>query len=277
MGKLEGKVAVITGGASGIGEATVRLFMDQGARVVISDILDDLGERLAQELGSNAAYFHADVSDESEVEALVDFAVKKFGQLDCMFNNAGISGVTAPIEMIPTEAFDKTMAIDLRGVFLGMKHAVRVMRPRGSGSIISTASVAGLKVGCSDHTYSTAKAAVIHLTRAVAMDAGESGVRVNCICPGWIATPILGKSVGLSQEAAEGAMEEVKNVLASFQPLKRAGLPEDVAKAALWLASDDSGFVNGHAMVVDGGIANGGMWSKFFEETTPLASALGLG
>ena len=277
MGTLNGKVAVITGGASGIGAASVRLFVAQGARVVISDVLDELGENLARELGSDVSYRHADVSEESDVEALVDFAVDKFGQLDCMYNNAGISGVTAPIEMIPTDGFDKTMAIDLRGVFLGMKHAVRVMRPRGSGSIISTASVAGLKVGCSDHTYSAAKAAVIHLTRAVAMDAGESGIRVNCICPGWIATPILGKSVGLSQEAAEKTMEDVRKVLSDFQPLKRAGLPEDVAKAALWLASDESSFVNGHPMVVDGGIAGGGMWSKFFEETTPLASALGLG
>lgn len=277
MGKLDGKVAVITGGASGIGEASVRLFTEHGAKVIFSDILDDLGEKLAQELGPNAIYFHADVSEESEIEALVDFAVNKFGQLDCMYNNAGISGVTAPIEMIPTEGFDKTMAIDFRGVFLGMKHAVRVMRPRESGSIISTASVAGLKVGCSDHTYSAAKAAVIHLTRAVAMDAGESGIRVNCICPGWIATPILGKSVGLSQEAAEKTMEDVRKVLSDFQPLKRAGLPEDIAKAALWLASDESSFVNGHAMVVDGGLANGKMWSKFFEESAPLASALGLG
>lgn len=277
MGKLDGKVAVITGGASGIGEASVRLFVEQGASVVISDILDDLGEGLARELGANAAYFHTDVSEESQVEALVDCAIEKFGQLDCMYNNAGISGVTAPIELIPTEGFDKTMAIDLRGVFLGMKHAVRVMRPRGSGSIITTASVSGLQTGHGDHTYCAAKAAVIHLTRSVAMDAGESGIRVNCICPGWIATPILGKSVGLSQEAAEKTMENVKNVISGFQPLKRAGLPDDVAQAALWLASDDSSFVNGHAMVVDGGLANGRMWSKFFEETTPLASALGLG
>ena len=277
MGKLEGRVAVITGGASGIGEATVRLFIDQGARVVISDILDNLGERLAQELGANATYFRADVSEEPQVEALVDFAIEKFGRLDCMYNNAGISGVTAPIETIPTEGFDKTMAIDLRGVFLGMKHAVRVMRPRGTGSIITTASVAGLQVGHADHTYCAAKAAVIHLTRSVAMDAGESGIRVNCICPGWIATPIMGKSVGLTQEAAEKTVEEIKKIFVNFQPLKQAGMPEDVAQAALWLASDDSSFVNGHAMVVDGGISNGRMWSQFFEETTPLASALGLG
>jgi len=136
--------------------------------------------------------------------------------------------------------------------------------------------VAGLQVGHADHTYCAAKAAVVHLTRSVAMDVGESGIRVNCICPGWIATPILGKSVGLSQEAAEKTMDDVKNVLSGFQPLKRAGLPEDIAQAALWLASDEASFVNGHAMAVDGGISNGRMWSQFFEETTPLASALGL-
>lgn len=277
MGKLDGKVAVITGGASGIGEATARLFVKEGARVVISDILDHLGKRLAQELGNRAAFFHADVSQEPRVEALVDYACDRFGQLDCMFNNAGISGVTAPIDMIPADGFDRTIAVDLRGVFLGMKHAVRVMRPRGYGSIISTASVAGLAVGHADHTYCAAKAAVIHLTKSVAMEAGEAGIRVNCVCPGWIATPILGKSVGLSQEMAEERMAAVKDALADFQPVKRAGLPEDVARAAVWLASDDSAFVNGHALVVDGGVSNGRMWSQFFRETAPLAQALGLG
>lgn len=276
MSKLDGQVAIITGGASGIGEASARLFVEQGARVVISDILDSLGERLASELGPSAEYFHADVAEESQIEALIDFACEKFGRLDCMFNNAGISGVTAPIEMVPTEAFDRTMAIDLRAVFLGMKHAVKVMKPHKRGSIITTASVAGLQAGEADHTYSTAKAAIIHLTRSVAMDAGEYGIRVNCICPGWIATPIMGKSAGLSQEQAEETILAVKDVIKNFQPIKRPGLPEDVARAALWLASDDASFVNGHALVIDGGVSSGRMWSQFFEETAPLAKAVGV-
>ncbi len=274
MGKLEGKVAVITGGASGIGEATARLFAGQGARVVISDISDGPGKRLAGELGSGTAYFHADVSNESEIKALIDYACEEFGQLDCMFNNAGIAGVYDPVETIPVEDFDRTMAVDLRGVFLGIKHAVRVMKPRGTGTIINNASAAAFQTGSSDHIYGTAKAAVIQMTRSVAMETGEIGIRVNCICPGWIATPIMGKSAGLSQEESENRLEEVKNVLAGFQPIKRAGLPEDIAMAALWLACEDSSFVNGHALVVDGGLSNGKMWSKFFEDTAPLATAL---
>ncbi|MFO8011023.1 MAG: glucose 1-dehydrogenase [Dehalococcoidia bacterium] len=274
---MEGKVAIVTGGASGIGEAITRLFIAEGARVVVADILDDPGEGLVEELKPNALYRHADVSSEEDIQNLVDYACREFGPLDCMINNAGISGVVAPIDAIPVEGFDRTMAVDLRAIFLGMKHAVRVMRPRGTGSIISTASVAGLQTGHADHTYSAAKAAVIHLTRSVAMEAGEIGIRVNCICPGWIATPILGKSAGLTQEDAEKSLASVSEVLTGFQPLKRAGLPEDVARAALWLAGDESSFVNGHALVVDGGISNGRMWTQFFVETAPLASAMGLG
>jgi len=276
MGKLDGKVAVITGGASGIGEASARLFVEQGARVLIADIQDDRGQRLAEELGSSATYLHTDVTQEADVKAAVDGALQAFGRLDCMFNNAGISGAGGPIDEIPAEGFDTAMAVLLRGVFLGMKHAAPIMKRQGSGSIISTASIAGLRAVDSTHVYAAAKAAVIHLTRSVAMELGESGVRVNCICPGWIATPLFGRGFGLSPQDAEQTVESVKAPLARFQPIKRAGLPEDIAQAALWLASDDSSFVNGHALVVDGGISGGRMWSDFFKDIGPLASALGL-
>ena len=277
MGRMDGKTAVVTGGASGIGRAIARLLAAEGARVVIADLQDELGQSLAQELGPEASYFHADVSREEEMSALVDHACERFGWLDCMINNAGVAGVTAPIDQIPVEGFDRTLAVNLRGVFLGMKHAVRVMRPRRSGCIISIASIAGLETGHADHLYSAAKAAVIHLTRSVAAEVGEEGIRVNCICPGWIATPILGKSVGLSQAEAEATLERVREVLQGFQPIKRPGLPEDVARAALYLASDEAGFVSGHALVVDGGLSGGRSWSQFFLETAPLAQALGLG
>jgi NAD(P)-dependent dehydrogenase (short-subunit alcohol dehydrogenase family) len=168
------------------------------------------------------------------------------------------------------------MGVLLRGVFLGMKHATPIMKRQGSGSIISTASVAGLQAGYGPHIYSAAKAAVIHLTRSVAMELGESGVRVNCICPGGIATPIFGKALGLSAEAAEQSVETMQAMLSTFQPIRRAGLPEDVARAALWLASDDSSFVNGHALVVDGGLTGGRMWSVAEEQRGVLRSALGL-
>jgi NAD(P)-dependent dehydrogenase (short-subunit alcohol dehydrogenase family) len=261
MGKLDGKVAVITGGVSGIGKATARLFIEQGAHVVIADIEDDRGKQLVEELGANAIYLHTDVTQEPDVKAAIDLASEKFGRLDCMFNNAGIGGVLGPIEETPVEGFDMTIGVHLRGVFLGMKHAAPVMKRQGNGSIISTASVAGLRTGWAPHTYSAAKAAIIHLTRSVAMELGESGIRVNCICPGGIATPIFGRTFGLTLESAEEMAESLKTSFANLQPIKRAGLPEDIAQAALWLASDDSSFVNGHALVVDGGVIGGRMWA----------------
>ena len=276
MGKLADQVAVITGGASGIGEAAVRLFVAEGAQVVIADVLEKKGKPLAEELGSAAAFLRTDVSDEPQVKAAIHHALDKFGRLDCVFNNAGFAGVTGPIEEIPVEGFDTSLAVLLRGVFLGMKHAAPILKRQGSGSIISTASVAGLRTGFGPHVYSAAKAAVIHLTRSVAMELGESGVRVNCICPGGIATPIFGKHFGLDLEAADQSVEVMKLALADMQPLRRAGLPEDIARAALWLASDDASFVNGQAIVVDGGLIGGRKWSEAKESRALLQQALGV-
>ena len=276
MTRLKGKVALITGGASGIGEATARLFVEEGASVMLADIQDDRGGRLAGELGARTGFVHTDVSREADVQAAVDETCKRFGRLDCMFNNAGSVGVGGRIDEIPAEGFDATMGVLVRGVFLGIKHAARVMKTQGSGSIISTASVAGLRTGFGPHVYSAAKAAVIHLTHSVAMELGESGVRVNCICPGGIATPIFGKSVGLSQDRAEEIIPLMKGVLEQFQPIKRPGLPEDIARAALWLASDESSFVNGHALVVDGGLIGGRLWSEVQQRRELFRATLGL-
>ncbi len=262
MGKLDDKVAVITGGASGIGHATVRLFVEEGCRVVIADLQDDKGAG----------------SREVDVSGAIAHAVARFGRLDCVFNNAGAGGVTGPIEAIPAEGFDQTLGVLLRGVFLGMKHAAPVMKRQGAGSIISTASVAGLQAGFGPHVYSAAKAAVVHLTRSVvAMELGESGVRVNCICPGGIATPIFGGAVGVAGPEADRIAEAMKTLLVARQPIQRAGLPEDIARAALWLASDDSSFVNGHALIVDGGLTGGRMWSVVQEQRQQLRQVLGLG
>lgn len=262
MKRLEGKVAVITGGASGIGEGTVRLFADEGARVVIADVQDARGEKLAEELGPNTSYYHTDVSQEEEVRASIAHALTKWGRLDCMYNNAGFGGVSGPIESTDMAAFDTTMSVLFRGVVLGMKHAAPVMKAQGYGSIISTASVAGVGIGFGPHIYSALKAAVIHLTKSVANELGESGVRVNCICPGGIATPIFGKGMGLSAEQADLTVELMKERLAHGQPIKRAGLPNDIAEAALWLASDSASFVSGHALVVDGALTTGRLWSE---------------
>jgi len=257
MGRLDGKVAVITGGASGIGKASVELFVREGARVVIADIMDDRGEALARELGGQAVYQHTNVALEEEVKAAVDMAANKFGRLDCMFNNAGIGGAGGPIDMIPAFGFDITVAIMFRSVFFGMKHAVPVMKKQGSGSIISTASVAGLRTGFGGHFYSGCKAAVIHMTRTVAVELGPFGIRANTICPGGIVTSIFGRALGLDQNAAEASYEKLGNVFAEIQSIKRPGLPEDIAKAALWLASDDSSFVSGAAISVDGAFPDG--------------------
>jgi NAD(P)-dependent dehydrogenase (short-subunit alcohol dehydrogenase family) len=276
MPRLNGKVTLITGGASGIGEGTARLFIEEGAAVTIADIQDDRGQRLAKELGSRAAYIHADVSREAEVHAAVNAVVERFGRLDCLFNNAGCGGVQGGIEEITVAGFDETIGVLLRGVFLGMKHAAPIMKRQGSGSIISTASVAGLRTGLGPHVYSAAKAAVIHLTHSVAMELGENGIRVNCICPGGIATPIFGKAFGIDADRADATVPLMKGVLEAMQPIRRSGLPEDIAHAALWLASDDSTFVNGHALVVDGGLIGGRQWSEVQQRRGMLRSALGL-
>lgn len=275
MGKLEGKGALITGGASGIGEATARLFVEEGARVLVTDLQDERGQALADVLGSDAGYLHADVSLEDDVERAVRRATETFGRLDVMFNNAGIAGAVGSIEEVTVEAFDETIGVLLKGVFLGIKHAATVMKAQGRGSIINTASIAGIRTGYGNHIYSAAKAGVIQLTRSTAMELGESGVRVNCICPGFIATPMIGRARGLSVEEADEKLDIVKGSFKGAQPIRRTGLPEDIAKAALWLASDDSGFVNGQALVVDGGVTGGRMWSEYQDAIDGLKRALG--
>jgi NAD(P)-dependent dehydrogenase (short-subunit alcohol dehydrogenase family) len=262
MDSLSGKVALITGGASGIGEATVRLFAAEGARVVIADIQDTRGERLAAELGEQACYIHLDVTQESQIKAALDRTLEWFGRLDCLFNNAGAPGQGGPLQDLSVESWDKIQNILLRGPFLGMKYATPIMKRQGTGSIISTASIAGLEAGRGDYAYSVAKAGLIHLTRLAAKELGESGIRVNCICPGAIATPIFGRALGLDTAQSDQTAEVMKYALADAQPIRRAGLPADVAQVALWLASEASGFVNGHALVVDGGLTGGISWAQ---------------
>jgi NAD(P)-dependent dehydrogenase (short-subunit alcohol dehydrogenase family) len=257
MARLEGKVAVITGAASGIGRASAQLFVEEGARVVIADVMEDRGSALADELGENAVFLRVDVSQEDDIKAAIDLAVERFGRLDCMFNNAGIGGAGGPIDLIPAIGFDITIAILFRSVFFGMKHAAPVMKQQGSGSIISTASVAGQRTGFAGHFYSACKAAVIHLTRTVAMELGPFGIRVNSICPGGIVTSIFGRGLGLDQDSAEGLYGKLEEIFRDAQAIHRPGRPEDIARAALWLASDDSSFVSGAAINVDGAIPDG--------------------
>ncbi len=255
MARLEGKVAIITGGASGIGEGTVKLFAREGAAVVIADLQDEAGEALAAQLGDRVRYQHTDVSNEADVRALVDLAVEQYGQLDCIFNNAGFGGVGGDIDQLEVgESYDATIGAMFTGVVLGMKHAARVMKPRRTGSIISTASVAGVQGGFGPHVYSGIKAGVIGLTRSVALELAAFDIRVNAICPGGIATHIFkGLVDGLPGEN-EDTPAAMRPRLAAIHPIRRSGEPEDIGNMAMFLASDDSTFVTGQAMVVDGGL-----------------------
>jgi NAD(P)-dependent dehydrogenase (short-subunit alcohol dehydrogenase family) len=271
-GRLEGRGALITGGASGLGEASVRLFVREGARVLISDVQNERGEQLADELGAAALYQRTDVTDEAAIAAAVDRAVAEFGRLDCVFNNAGIVGAVGPIDETPVEEYDLTMAINLRGVFLGMKHAARVMKPRRSGVILCCSSIAGLRGGLGPHTYATAKTALIGLTRNVAAELAPLGIRVNCIAPGNMATPMITGVMGRGAEA----VGEVEEMLAVGSPLPgRSGLAEDIAQAALFLASDEAGYVSGHTLVVDAGLTTGSGGQPLFTERAPMIREAG--
>ncbi len=257
MSRLEGRRTVITGAASGIGEATARLFVAEGASVVLADLDAARGERIAGELGDRARFVAVDVSEEGAIERAIEESLSTFGGLDCLFNNAGNPGSLGRIENVDAGAFDRTVAIHLRGVFLGIRAAARVMRPQGHGSIVNTASVAGLTSNAAGHDYSAAKAAVIALTRTTANELGEDGVRVNAICPGGIATSIFGRAAGLDAEAAQETIGLMEAVLSDVAPMRRSGQPTDIAECALWLASEGSSFVNGQAIAVDGGLLTG--------------------
>ena len=225
QGRLEGQVAVITGGGSGIGAASARRFVEEGAKVLIADMSDKKAVPLVAELGDSAAFFQADVSREDDVEAMVGAALSKWGSLDVMFNNAGFGGAIGPVESLTVDDFDITFDVLVKGVFLGIKHATAIMREQGSGSVINTASVAGLQAGWSPHLYSVAKAAVIHMTRSMALELGDYGVRCNCICPGIIATPL---AAGFAK-ATDKQLDGMKAKFGRTQVLGRIGDPLDIA------------------------------------------------
>ena len=246
-GRLENKVAVITGGASGIGEGTVRRFVAEGAKCVIADIQYERAEELAEELGENAVAFSVDVADESQVKATVEFAVSEFGQLDIMFNNAGILGSVGPISDIDGDGWLRTIDVLLNSVFYGIKHAAKVMIKQGSGSIINTASTAGVRAGLGPHVYTAAKHGVVGLSQSVATELGPHGVRVNVIAPGGTISGLTARLVTGDHEN----LEKASTIIGAHNPLRRAGRPEDIANAVLYLASDEASFTTGAVLVVD--------------------------
>jgi NAD(P)-dependent dehydrogenase (short-subunit alcohol dehydrogenase family) len=239
----------------------VEIFAEEGASVLIAARRENDGRELADRLGDKVDFLKTDVSLETDVKKMIGYAIDWFGKLDCLFNNAGVPATQGSIATTPLEDYEYALSVLLGGVFLGMKHAAPVMCSQSSGSIINTDSIAGITAGYSSIVYSTAKATVIHLTKLVAMELGESNVRVNCISPGGIATGIFGKAAGLPTDQAENTTEVMKQVLTDFQPIRRAGIVDDIAQATVFLASDESTFINGHNLVVDGGLTGGRLWS----------------
>ncbi|KAJ4846221.1 hypothetical protein Tsubulata_025573 [Turnera subulata] len=251
--KLEGKVALITGAASGIGKATATKFINNGAKVIIADVQQELGQETAKELGPNAAFIACDVTKESDVSNAVDFAISKYNQLDIMYNNAGIACQSpASIVDLDLAVFDKVMNINVRGVMAGIKHASRVMIPRRRGSILCTASITGVMGGLSQHTYSVSKSSIVGIVRSLASELCHHGIRINCISPFAIPTPLVTDELTRLYQGADS--ETIIGVVNRLGTLEGAYCePIDIANAALYLASDDAKYVSGHNLVVDGG------------------------
>ncbi len=269
--RLAGKIAVITGSASGIGAAAARRFVEEGAKVVVADVQVELGRSAVAELGDAARFIECDVTDEDAVAAAIGLAVDTWGRLDVMFNNAGVVGATGPIGDVDSAAWRRTIDILVNSVFYGCKHAARVMVPQGSGSIITTTSIAGVIGGLGPHAYSTAKTAVVGMTKSVAAELGPKGVRCNAIAPGSIPTPmtaelVSGDASNLAAVAAQGVERH-----------GRAGDALDVANAAVYLASDEASYVSGHTLVVDYGRSINGGSARFVGSEAKMVGIAGTG
>ncbi|MFM8940365.1 MAG: SDR family NAD(P)-dependent oxidoreductase [Phenylobacterium sp.] len=274
-GRLEGKVAMITGAASGIGLGTVELFVSEGAKVIAADVQDEKGAMLERRFPDAVRYARCDVTSEADIAAAVALAESAFGGLDIQFNNAGISDRMGTITEVTADGWNWIFDILVRGPALGMKHAVPAMLKRGGGSIINTASIAGLQAGWGPIAYSTAKAGVVHMSRCAAAQLSPQGIRVNAICPGLIATSIFGATLGMTRDAADQMAALVAQNAQIAQPVKKPGLPQDIAQAALYLASDASAFVTGTHLVVDGGITVGSRHSWDPAAGSPFAAIFG--
>lgn len=253
LNRLQDKVAIITGAASGIGRGVAEVFINEGAKVVIADINPNAGEQSAAALGDNARFKKTDVTDDAQVKALVDFTVEEFGQLDIMFNNAGAFGVRGSLLEIGCEGFDATFALLVKSVFLGMKHAGAAMQSQGHGAILNTASISATTPGYGPHIYQAAKAAVLQLSKTISLEFAEYGIRVNCVSPGGVYTPLIGNALGIDEKGTK----DIDDYMATTLPLGRTGTPQDIANAALFLCSDDAAYITGQNLIVDGAESTG--------------------
>ena len=261
MARLEGKVAVITGATGGIGRAAARLFADEGARVALVDLDETALQEVAQSIGEDrASYTAADVTQPDQTQAYIDAAVNRWGGVDVLLANAGIEGTLSPIPDYPVEMFDRVMAVNVRGVWLGIKYVVPVMRGRGGGSIVITSSTAGISGSAEMSAYNTSKHAVIGLMRTAALEGAPSGIRVNTVNPAPIETRMM-RSIEEQRVAAMDdsavTVEVTKQAFADRIPLQRYGDPEEVARMMLFLSSDDSSYCTGGVYMVDGGRSAG--------------------
>ena len=254
--RFSGKRAVVTGGASGIGRATALRLAEEGAAVIVGDVDEAGGQALADASDGRIAFRRTDVTRAAEIEALMA-AADAAGGLDVLFNNAGAGGAREPIDQISPEDWDRTQALLLRSVALGIRHAAPLMAKRGGGAIVNTSSVSALAAGYAPTAYSTAKAGVLHLTKLAAADLARHDIRVNAVVPGFIATNIFAAALGLDGVARDQANAAIAGMAADAQPIRRTGRAEDIAAAVAFLASDDAAFVTGTHLVVDGGLTIG--------------------
>ena len=261
MGRLDGKVAVITGATSGIGLKTAELFAAEGAFVAIAGRRKEEGNAIQKRIGPNALFVKTDVLQEEEIVNLIESSVERFGRIDAFFCNAGSGGVLQKISEIKDSEFDRSVDILLKNVFFCYKHATKQMRRTGGGAIVANASVAATLGGFSSHFYSALKAAVVSLSRSVAIEVAEDNIRVNTVSPGGIATGIFGKSRGMTDAVADLVAKRVEKVFANRQPIPRAGTPDDIASAVLFLCSDEGSFITAQDLIIDGG-ATSGRWGE---------------